>query len=193
MDFLTILSAVTALLVATLLALYIFSPRTLFNWLPKSLRRKGGLVEKSISAGGFNWPYLEGGPVDGDVVVLVHGFGGDKDNWAMFSPQITRKYRFISMDLPGFGENDRSLDREYNIASQVARLRQFLDAMGISKCHLGGNSMGGHISLQFALSHPEYVQSLTLYNNAGVMGTEESELQGAVENSENALGSGPVR
>lgn len=47
--------------------------------------------------------------------------------------------------------------------------------------------MGGHISLQFALTHPEYVKSLTLFNNAGVIGENESELQGAVENGENAL------
>lgn len=187
MDILTIIFGIIAVAIATLLGLYFFSPRTLFNWLQRSLRRKGGLVEKSIEAGGFNWPYLEGGPADGEIVVLVHGFGGDKDNWAMFSPQITKKYRFISMDLPGFGDNDRSMDREYDIASQVERLRLFLDALGISKCHIGGNSMGGHISLQFALSHPEYLKSLTLYNNAGVMGTDASELQGAVENGENAL------
>lgn len=187
MDILTIILGFFAVLLAALFALYFFAPRVLFNWMQKSLRRKGGLVEKSIDAGGFKWPYLEGGPADGEAVVLVHGFGGDKDNWAMFSPQITEKYRFISMDLPGFGNNDRSMDREYDIASQVERLRQFLDALGISKCHLGGNSMGGHISLQFALSHPEYLKSLTLYNNAGVIGENESELQGAVENGENAL------
>jgi pimeloyl-ACP methyl ester carboxylesterase len=187
MDILTVVISVIVAAIVVILALYFFSPRTLFNWLQNSLRRKGGLVEKSIEAGGFNWPYLEGGPADGEVVVLVHGFGGDKDNWAMYSPHITAKYRFISMDLPGFGENDRSMDREYDIASQVERLRQFLDALGIAKCHIGGNSMGGHISLQFALSHPEYLKSLTLYNNAGVIGENESELQGAVENGENAL------
>lgn len=187
MYILTIIFGLLAAAVLILLALYFLSPRTLFEWAQKSLRRKGGLVEKSIEAGGFTWPYLEGGPADGEVVVLVHGFAGDKDNWAMFSPYITKKYRFISMDLPGFGDNDRSMDRDYTIPLQVERLRQFLDALGIAKCHIGGNSMGGHISLQFALSHPEYLKSLTLYNNAGVMGTTESELQGAVENGENAL------
>lgn len=184
--FSVIISVIVTVIVA-LMALYFLSPRTLFNWLQNSLRRKGGLVEKSIQVGEFNWPYLEGGPPDGDVVVLVHGFGGDKDNWVMYSPQITAQYRFISMDLPGFGENDRSMDRDYGIASQVERLRQFLDALGITKCHIGGNSMGGHISLQFALSHPEYLKTLTLYNNAGVVGENESELQGAIANGENAL------
>lgn len=183
----SVIISVIVTVIVVLLALYFLSPRTLFNWLQNSLRRKGGLVEKSIQVGEFNWPYLEGGPPDGDVVVLVHGFGGDKDNWAMYSPQITAQYRFISMDLPGFGENDRSMDRDYGIAPQVERLRQFLDALGITKCHIGGNSMGGHISLQFALSHPKYLKTLTLYNNAGVVGENESELQGAIENGENAL------
>ena len=187
MDILSLILTVVAAAIVALIALYFLSPRTIYNWLQRSLRRKGGLVQKSIRAGEFDWPYLEGGPADGEVVVLVHGFGGDKDNWAIYSPYITKKYRLISMDLPGFGENDRSMDREYDIASQVERLRQFLDAMGISKCHLGGNSMGGHISLQFALTHPEYLKSLTLFNNAGVVGENDSELLTAVENGENAL------
>ncbi|QJB68050.1 alpha/beta fold hydrolase [Parasphingorhabdus halotolerans] len=174
-------------LIAGSLILYFVFPRLLYSAMRNGLRRKGGLVEKSVKTGEFDWPYLEGGPSDGEVVLLVHGFGGDKDNWALFSPQITEKYRLISMDLPGFGENDRSLNREYDIASQVERLREFLDALRISKCHIGGNSMGGHIALQFALTHPEYLKSLTLYNNAGVEGKNESELVKSVENGENAL------
>lgn len=174
-------------LIVAILGLYFFSPRTIYAFVQRRLRSKGGLVEKSIKVGEYRWPYLEGGPADGEVVLLVHGFGGDKDNWAIYSPYITKKYRLISPDLPGFGDNDRSFDREYDIASQVARLRAFVDALGISKCHIGGNSMGGYIALQFALEHPECTQSLTLFNNAGVVGVDKSELQIAAESGDNAL------
>ncbi|VAV87446.1 hypothetical protein MNBD_ALPHA04-2149 [hydrothermal vent metagenome] len=174
-------------LLFTLLVLYFFFPRTIYIFIQKSLRRKGGLVQKYVRVEDFDWPYLEGGPSDGETIVLLHGFGGDKDNWAMYAPYITGQYRLISPDLPGFGENDRSMDRDYDIASQVERLHAFLDALGISKCHIGGNSMGGHISLQFALTYPDYLKSLTLFNNAGVLGEKESELQGAVEDGKNAL------
>ncbi len=181
-----ILWLVVALLLM-LFALYFLFPRTIYTFFQKSLRRKGGLVQKSVRVGEFDWPYLEGGPSDGEIVVLLHGFGGDKDNWTIYAPHITRQYRLISPDLPGFGENDRSMDRDYDIASQVERLCAFLDALGISKCHIGGNSMGGHISLQFALTHPNYLKSLTLFNNAGIVGESESELQGAVKDGKNAL------
>lgn len=187
MNIVTLILGAIAIVIGTLIAVYFVFPRTIFGWLQGALRKKGGLTKKSIKVGEFEWPYLEGGDPDGEVVVLVHGFGGDKDNWALYSPYITKNYRLISPDLPGFGENSRSMDRDYDIASQVERLRHFLDALGISKCHLGGNSMGGHISLQFALSHPGYLKSLTLFNNAGVMGENESELQIAVGNGENAL------
>ena len=80
-------------LAASFAALYFLFPRTLVDFAQKALRRKGGLVQKSVKVGEDVWPYLEGGPTDAEVVLLVHGFGGDKDNWAMYSPYITKKYR----------------------------------------------------------------------------------------------------
>ena len=99
------------LLIAALLlipaALYLFAPGLLLGAARKMLRRKGGMVEKRITVDGLDWPYLEGGDPAGDVVVLVHGFGGDKDNWSFYAPYLSSKYRLICPDLPGFGENTR--------------------------------------------------------------------------------------
>ena len=179
------------IIVAVLLAIpvlsYLFAPRALFNFAKNARRRKGGLAQKSVNVGGISWPYLEGGKPDGTPLVLIHGFGGDKDNWAFYAPYMKDNYRLIFPDMPGFGENDRRLDADYNIPLQSERLLGFLDSLGIEKCHLGGNSMGGAISLQFALDHPERLASLTLLNNAGVIGTEESELQHLVEQGESPL------
>ena len=176
----TLLWIVLALLAAGLLT-YLLFPRVLFDLARGALRRKGGVALKSITVGGLVWPYLEGGNPAGKVVVLVHGFGGDKDNWSFYAPYMTGEYRLICPDLPGFGENARSLDIDHAVATQAIRLRDFLDALGIDKCHLGGNSMGGYIALHFALEFPERLRSLTLFNNAGVLGPDESELQKIVE------------
>ena len=141
------------------------------------LRRRGKLSQKSIQVGDLKWPYLEGGKADGEPLVLIHGFGGDKDNWAMYAPEVVGKYRLICPDLPGFGENTRDSSLSYDMITQAARVRDFLDALGIDKCHIGGNSMGGFVSLRFAVDFPERLLSLTLFNNAGVVGEGESELQ----------------
>lgn len=171
------LLAFTALFVAVPVLLYVVAPATLFRQFQKALRRKGRLTRKSVMVDGIEWPYLEGGPSDGETLVLVHGFGADKDNWSFAAPHLTDKYRVIAPDLPGFGENDLSADRDYSIREQTHRLMRFLDALGISKCHIGGNSMGGFIALQSALDHGHRVTTLTLLNNAGVVGANESELQ----------------
>ena len=169
------------LLVAALLlipaALYLFAPGLLLNAARKMLRRKGGMVEKRITVDGLDWPYLEGGDPAGEVVVLVHGFGGDKDNWSFYAPYLTSKYRLICPDLPGFGENTRDPAGDYAGTKQAERIGQFLAALGVDRCHLGGNSMGGYIALLFALAQPGQLRSLTLFNNAGVAGTAPSKLE----------------
>lgn len=171
------LLAFAALFVAIPVLLYVVAPATLFRQFQNALRRKGRLTRKSVTVDGIEWPYLEGGPANGEVLVLVHGFGADKDNWSFSAQHFTDKYRLIAPDLPGFGENDLSADRDYSIKEQTHRLMRFLDALGIQKCHIGGNSMGGFIALQTALDHGHRVTTLTLLNNAGVVGTNESELQ----------------
>ena len=169
------------LIVAALLlipaALYLLAPQVLLNAARNMLRRKGGMVEKWITVDGLTWPYLEGGDPTGEVVVLVHGFGGDKDNWSFYAPYLTSKYRLICPDLPGFGENTRDPAGDYAGTKQAERLGQFLTALGVERCHLGGNSMGGYIALLFALAQPTKLRSLTLFNNAGVAGTAPSKLE----------------
>ncbi|GAB5481691.1 MAG: alpha/beta fold hydrolase [Parasphingorhabdus sp.] len=181
-----ILYILCAIILAVLVAYFVF-PKALYDLMTASLRFRGGMRQKSVKVGDNAWPYLEGGRGEGVPLVLLHGFGGDKDNWSIYAPHITKDHRLIAPDLPGFGENNRSLDRDYDILSQVHRLSAFLDAINVPKCHIGGNSMGGFIALQFAMEYPDKVASLTLFNNAGVMGDVKSELAIAAEKGENSL------
>jgi abhydrolase domain-containing protein 6 len=146
----TTLLILLAALVAAFVLVYLLAPSALLQWVRKLQRGKGGLVQKSVRVGDMTWPYLEGGNPAGKPLVLVHGFGGDKDNWSFYAPYIKQDYRLIFPDLPGFGENDRSMAPDHSIAAQAERLRGFLDTLKIGKCHLGGNSMGGAIALRFA-------------------------------------------
>jgi len=179
---------IVGLIVIAMIATYLFFPRTVLQFARGALRRKAKLTRKTVNVGDDEWPYLEGGPDDGEALLLIHGYGGDKDNWAMFAPDIVKKYRLIAPDLPGFGENFKDPDRDYDMVTQAARIRDFLDALGIDKCHIGGNSMGGLVALHFALDFPERLRSLTLYNNAGVVGEGKSRLQKEVRDGSNPLG-----
>lgn len=181
-----VLGLIAVLILAVLLGYFVF-PRKLYDLMRSMIRRRGGMRQKSVKVGDDVWPYLEGGSGDGVPVVLLHGFGGDKDNWSIYAPHLTKDYRLIAPDLPGFGENARLMDRDYDTHSQTKRVKAFLDALGISKCHIGGNSMGGFIALQFAIEYPDTTASLTLFNNAGIVGEDKSELVISAENGENAL------
>ena len=170
-----ILLLISAVVFLTLL--YLFFPEQivlLARWL---MRKRARVVRKSVTVDGRTWPYLEGGDPSKPTLVMVHGFGADKDHWTFYAPWLTKDYRLIAPDLPGFGENDRDGELPFDVGSQAARLKGFLDALGIDRPHLGGNSMGGWIALRFAIDYPDALRTLTLMNNAGILGADESELQ----------------
>lgn len=134
----------------------------------------GGLRVRSVAIPGFTIAYLDGGR--GEPLVLVHGIGADKDNFAPIAPWLRGLGRIIALDLPGFGATSKPPDADYSIETQAERLGQFLDALALPRVHLGGSSMGGAIVLGFALRHPERVASLWLLAPAGVGNAAESEM-----------------
>ena len=149
-------------------------------------RDASGLVLKSVDVGGNAWPYLDSGG-NGEVILLLHGFGADKDNWPRFARSLTDTYRVIAPDLPGFGNNARHADWSYDIASQVPRLHAFVQALQLPAVHLAGNSMGGNLSAAYTLAHPDQVKTLGLFCAAGVAEPTPSRLTTMIANGENVL------
>jgi len=132
-------------------------------------RNASGLDHKTIVIGEELWHYLEGGPKDADVLLMIHGFGGDKDNWTRFARSLTNTYRVIAPDLPGFGESRWHPNWDYSLIPQRDRVANLVQALGLEQIHLIGNSMGGHLSALYAYEYPDDVMSLTLIDNAGVV------------------------
>lgn len=150
-------------------------------------RLRSDLEHKTIVIDGSTWHYLDGGPKEAPVLLLLHGFGGDKDNWTRFSATLTDDYRVIAPDLPGFGESERQPERDYALAAQRDWVASFAEALNLGSFHLGGNSMGGHIAALYAHRYPQQVESIALLNNAGVESPTPSEVMLAVERGENPL------
>ena len=137
-------------------------------------RARAGLSPGVVTIAGEPWHFLEGGPADGELLLLVHGFGGDKDNWMRFSRTLTDTYRVVIPDLPGFGESNRHWDWDYSARAQATRLLEFVQVLDLERFHLAGHSMGGHIAGLFAEMSPEQVQSLALITNGGVESPAQS-------------------
>ena len=137
-------------------------------------RAHAGLARKEITlADGTHVVYLEGG--SGEPLVLVHGFGADKDNFTRVARWLTPHYRVIVPDLVGFGESSHLPDVDYHYAAQAQRVRAFVQALGLQRVDLGGNSMGGGIAMSYAAQHPQEVHSLWLVDCAGIAGAPPSE------------------
>lgn len=150
-----------------------FSEAT-FDLLRKVERSAGGLKQRQVEVNGLRIEYLEGGK--GETLVLLHGFGANKDNWTRIGKQLTPHFRVIAPDLPGFGESASHPDGDYSISVQAERVREFVRALGITSLHLGGNSMGGYIAGAYGAGFPEDLKSLLLIAPAGVAAAEPSEL-----------------
>ncbi len=150
-------------------------------------RSASGLDYQTIVVEGETWHYLEGGPKDADVLLMLHGFGGDKDNWTRFAGSLTESYRVIAPDLPGFGESQWHAGWDYSLFPQRDRLAGLVQAHGLEKMHVMGNSMGGHLAALYAHEYADEVISLALVTNAGVIPPVESDFVRALTRGENPL------
>src|SRR4051794_19068075 len=104
---------------------------------------------------------------EGPALVLVHGLGGDADQWAFCLAALTASHRVIALDLLGFGRSDKP-PIDYRIAGFVEVLDRFLSSLGIARASLLGHSLGGWIVATFALSFPDRVHQLILSDAAGI-------------------------
>ncbi len=131
-------------------------------------RNKSDLQIKSFTlASGDQMVYAENGNITGEPLLLIHGFGGNKDNFTRIARQL-EGYHLIIPDLVGFGDSSKPLRADYRSDAQAQRLHELLQAKGVaSAIHIGGNSMGGAISVAYAAMYPDSVKSLWLLDSAG--------------------------
>jgi abhydrolase domain-containing protein 6 len=139
-------------------------------------RGRSGFELRELSIPGFRIAYMEAGK--GEPLVLLHGFTADKDHWTRVAPYLVPRFHVIAIDLPGFGESDKPMDRHYTGGDQVGYLREIVGALGLTSFHLGGNSMGGMISARFAAAYPGEVKSLWLLAPGGVGAFSRGDLAG---------------
>jgi pyruvate dehydrogenase E2 component (dihydrolipoyllysine-residue acetyltransferase) len=139
------------------------------SFVPEDAEAEAETPTRTTEVGGRRLRYLELGPADaaGDPVVLLHGFGGDLNNWLFTTGKLAERRRVYAPDLPGHGESAKDVGAG-DLAAFVAVLGGFLDAVGAGRAHLVGHSLGGAVALAYALDQPDRVASLTLIAGAGL-------------------------
>lgn len=128
-----------------------------------------------VRTGSFTTEYLDSGG-DGEVVLLLHGGGpgaSAPSNWSGFISGLADRYRVIAPDIYGFGNTDHPAEgaapgsmTEW-MRARVRQVLDLLDALGIAKVHLIGNSAGGALSLWITMTAPERIGDITLMGSAG--------------------------
>lgn len=114
---------------------------------------------RRVDAGGLKTFYLEAG--EGDPVVLLHGLGATNSSMLPTLWDLAADHRVIAPDLPGFGDTAKPV-RPYHASFYSRWLSDFLDSVGVDRCHLIGNSMGGRVSLEMGMRRPERTGKLVL-------------------------------
>ncbi len=125
-----------------------------------------GPQPEKAQIGGRTVRYLKLGE-GGTPVVLIHGFGGDLNNWLFNHADLAAHREVWALDLPGHGESGKAV--ETGSADELAAsVIAFLDDRGIDKAHLVGHSMGALVALTVAEKAPQRVASLALISAAGL-------------------------
>jgi pimeloyl-ACP methyl ester carboxylesterase len=98
----------------------------------------------------------------GPAVVTVHGLGATKASFLPTVAALAPHFRVIAFDLPGFGDSDKPVGAPYDARYFAGAVVELLDALGLDRAHVVGNSLGGRVALELGLRAPERVGRLAL-------------------------------
>ncbi|HEY94418.1 MAG TPA: alpha/beta fold hydrolase [Dehalococcoidia bacterium] len=119
-----------------------------------------------VKAGDINTRFWSAGD-KGSTVILVHGLGGSVESWMYNIGNLAQHHRVFAIDLPGFGLSDKTLNL-LTISYGARFIKDFMDTQDIDTASLIGNSLGGGITLQFAIQFPDRTEKIVLVNSVGL-------------------------
>lgn len=127
------------------------------------------IADRTVEAGGILTHYHEAG--SGEPVVLLHGSGPGVSawaNWRLTIPVLAERFRVLAPDIVGFGYTERPEHVRYSLDTWIDHVWGFMDALGIERASIVGNSLGGRITLGMALQRPDRLDRMVLMGSPGV-------------------------
>ena len=138
------------------------------------------LSSKKININGYEINYLQLGNSNSKNILLIHGFGGDLNNWMFNQEELSKDFNVFSLDLPGHGLSSKNFE-EITISNLSETIVEFCKSNNIEKVNLIGHSLGGGIALKCAIDYSDLVESLTLISPIGLgKEIESSYLEGFI-------------
>lgn len=130
-----------------------------------AIAKPEGIEEHWLKIDGMRVRFFAAG--QGPALVLVHGASADARDWFKLMPGLAKHFRVLAPDMAGFGPAYPRKPK-YTMAMFAEYLKTFLDREAPGPVHLAGHSLGGRLSLEMALRHPERLKKLVLINSVGV-------------------------
>lgn len=128
-------------------------------------------MDHAVQTPGGRVHYHEAGLPEAVPVVLLHGGGPGATAWSNFGanvPVLAKHFRVIAIDQPGYGGSDIGTVTAHYFTHAADAVAGLLDALGIDRVHLVGNSLGGGTATRFALRHPDRAGRLVLMGPGGL-------------------------
>ena len=128
---------------------------------------------KYVNVDGLRMAYVDEGPADGSILLLLHG----EPTWSylyrrMIPPLVDAGYRCVAPDLIGFGRSDKPTNRSaYTYNGHVAWMHSFVEAVGLSNIAMFAQDWGGLIGLRVAAETPDLFDRIAIGNTALPVGT----------------------
>ena len=102
----------------------------------------------------------------GEVVLLIHGYGGDRNSWLFLQEPLAARHRVYALDLPGHGTSSKDVG-DGSVGTLAGAVLGVLDAIGAERADLVGHSLGGAVAVAAAARDPRRISSLTLIAPSG--------------------------
>lgn len=131
---------------------------------PEAEAEEEGPQPETLEVGELTLRLLRQG--EGEPLVLLHGFGGDLDNWLFAVPALAATHEVVALDLPGHGGSTKDVGD--GVETLVEAVGAALDELGLDAPHLAGHSLGGYVAARVAATRPGGVRSLTLVAPVGL-------------------------
>jgi pimeloyl-ACP methyl ester carboxylesterase len=126
----------------------------------------GGGVNRTVRLHGHPVSFVETGPADGPVVVLLHGIAGSSHTWDPVMPHLDG-LRVIAPDLLGHGASAKPRG-DYSLGAFASGVRDLLELVGVEQATVVGHSLGGGVAMQFAYQFPDRCERLVLVSSGGL-------------------------